>query len=256
VSRRTRKKSVGILKEYKLNVRFLTFTGMALIGSLTLSGCGGGGSSSSPSNLVSFWPGNGNYDDVAGGNNGTPFGGVTFAAGENGQAFSFNGTTGRVAVPDSPSLELTHSLAITAWIKIAGYSSPHGDILMRGDDRSGFDPYKMYVTSTGALTFAVGNAAGTEVDLTSTSNIPLNTWTFVSGSIDDATGVMSVYINGVLSGTTTTTVRPFAALDPTENPGLGIGNVQSGNYSFYFNGLIEEVKLYNSAAPAAAVPTP
>src|SRR5262249_47652088 len=47
-----------------------------------------------PAGLVSWWPGDGNTDDVVGGNIGTALGGVTFGAGEVGQAFNFNGIDG------------------------------------------------------------------------------------------------------------------------------------------------------------------
>src|SRR5258706_1025271 len=40
----------------------------------------------------SWWPGDGNATDLVAGNNGTLVGGVTFAQGEVGQAFSFNGS--------------------------------------------------------------------------------------------------------------------------------------------------------------------
>ena len=44
--------------------------------------------------------------------------------------------------------------------------------------------------------------------------------------------------------------EPFGALDPTQNPGLGIGGLQSSNPNLgpeYFNGLIDEVRLSNTA---------
>ena len=44
-----------------------------------------------PPGMVAWWPGEGNANDIRGGNNGTPQGGVTFPAGEVGQAFSFDG---------------------------------------------------------------------------------------------------------------------------------------------------------------------
>src|SRR5262249_14080018 len=60
-----------------------------------------------PPGLVSWWPGDGNANDIQDGNNGTLQGGATFAAGKVGQAFSFDGASGSVVVPDSPSLDVT-----------------------------------------------------------------------------------------------------------------------------------------------------
>jgi hypothetical protein len=47
-----------------------------------------------PPNIISWWPAEGNANDLEGNNNGTLEGSTTFAAGEVGQAFSFNGVNG------------------------------------------------------------------------------------------------------------------------------------------------------------------
>ena len=65
---------------------------------------------SPPPGLVAWWPGEGNANDIAGNNNGTPYNGVGFASGEVGEAFMFNGTNSYVEVPDSPALRLTNQL--------------------------------------------------------------------------------------------------------------------------------------------------
>ena len=53
-----------------------------------------------PSGLVSWWPGEGNANDIMGNNNGFLQGGMSFTAGEVGQAFNFDGTSGYVSIPD------------------------------------------------------------------------------------------------------------------------------------------------------------
>jgi hypothetical protein len=54
-----------------------------------------------PSGIVAWWDGEGNANDRTGTNNGTIIGGVTFAPGEVGQAFAFDGTTGYVDTGDA-----------------------------------------------------------------------------------------------------------------------------------------------------------
>jgi hypothetical protein len=71
----------------------------------------------------------------------------------------------------------------------------------------------------------------------------------VAGSLDGGSGVLAVYVNGTLGDSIVTGSRPLAVLDPTQMPGLGIGNVQSSNYSQYFNGLIDEVRISDQALP-------
>ena len=54
-----------------------------------------------PPGLVGWWAGEGNASDSAGTNNGALYGGMSFAAGEVGQAFSFDGSSGYVEMPAS-----------------------------------------------------------------------------------------------------------------------------------------------------------
>src|SRR5262249_39836645 len=67
-----------------------------------------------PSGLVDWWTGDGNNPttapDIAGNNAGSLNGGVTYAPGEAGNAFSFNGASNRsnyVNIPDAASLNST-----------------------------------------------------------------------------------------------------------------------------------------------------
>src|SRR5262249_55983069 len=57
-----------------------------------------------PPGLVSWWPGDGNANDIRGGNNGTLQNGATFATGLVAQAFSFDGTDQFVQVPDNANI--------------------------------------------------------------------------------------------------------------------------------------------------------
>jgi len=198
--------------------------------------------------LVSYWPADGNFLDVVGGNNGTPVGGVSFAPGEAGSAFAFDGMSGRVFVPDSPSLAISGSIAMSAWVLFNGIpdGSFASQILFRGDDNNGLDPYYLAVNYQNYVAFHICNGP---LIAEITGPIPLGTWTFVAASLDNNTGIMQLYVNGEVVAFQRSGIRPFADLDPDANPGVGIGNVQSGNYSAYFNGSIDEVRLYNTAGP-------
>src|SRR6266487_7197793 len=68
-----------------------------------------------PSGLVSWWPGDGNANDIVDGNHGSISGGVTFVPGKVLDAFNFDGT-GFVQIPDSRSLEPAQ-ITIDAWIR-------------------------------------------------------------------------------------------------------------------------------------------
>lgn len=198
--------------------------------------------------LVSYWPGDGNYEDVVGGNNGTPVGGTGFGTGRFGQAFTFDGSTGRIFVPDSQSLAITGSIAISAWVLTNGIpaGSFASQILFRGDDRNGLDPYTLDLVYDNYVDFHLCDGSYT-ADIT--GPIILGGWNFVAASEDAKSGVMSLYINGEKVAFQHTEIQPFGPLDPNSNPGVGIGNVQSANYNEYFQGSIEDVRLYNTPGP-------
>jgi len=74
----------------------------------------------------------------------------------------FDGSSQRVFVADSASLQLTHSLTIEAFIMARPLlgSEIGGNILFRGDDRIGLDPYRLTLQFTGDLLFQVVDASG------------------------------------------------------------------------------------------------
>jgi len=192
--------------------------------------------------VVSHWTADNTAVDSVGTNNGTLVSGATYSAGQVGQAFKFDGVNDRVQAVDSASFKLTQSLTIEAWIRIDAFPSvDHGEILFRGDDRGGLDPYSLATEPNGSLRFLISSDINGGASVQAVA--PLGQFVHVAATLDDATGAMKLYENGVLMSQITTTIRPFADLDPASNPGIGIGN--DGGYpntphNFPFNGLIDE----------------
>jgi hypothetical protein len=202
---------------------------------------------------VSWWTGDNTAADLKGLNNAT-LTNVTYATGEVGQAFSFNGTNSWAALGDPPSLAFTASFTIEGWIKVNGLPTNYnfGSIMFRGDDRGGLDPYQLVITKTGDLQFGIASypSGGASVE----AAIPLGQFVHVAATLDDATGAMTLYENGAVVAQTVTPFRPFGPLDPTQQPGVGIGNSNAlSNYDVPFNGLIDELAVYNRALTAGEV---
>ena len=57
-----------------------------------------------PPNIVSWWPGDGNANDIRGSSNGTLQNGAWFAAGKVGQAFSFSSDGDGAVIPHNNNL--------------------------------------------------------------------------------------------------------------------------------------------------------
>ena len=69
-------------------------------GTVTLSGSAGPCCAPAPAGMIAWWKGEGDATDSADDHNGT-VNGTTFASGEVGQAFTFDGTDDSVSIPDS-----------------------------------------------------------------------------------------------------------------------------------------------------------
>ncbi len=198
--------------------------------------------------VVAAWSAENTAVDSAGGNNGTLFNGANYVAGQMGQAFSLDGINDRINVADSPSLKLTQSLTIEGWIKVNAAPTLQGAIILfRGDDRGGLDPYQLSLQPGAALKFQVQSL--TETASVSTP-VPIGQFVHVAATLDHRYDTMSIYLNGTLMSQITTAVRPFGDLDLASNPGIGIGS--HGGYpttphNFLFNGLIDELKVYDHA---------
>jgi Concanavalin A-like lectin/glucanases superfamily len=172
-----------------------------------------------------------------------------------------------VFVPDNPAFDLTQSLTIEAYFNVAAIPNVAGAIVYRGDSRPGLDPYFMTVqtgaNNTKTIQFGFYNAANQETSLF--APLPgLNQWVFAAGVLDNSTGDMSLYVNGSLASSLTTTSRPLGPLDPDVAGGLAIGAypVTTFGDAASFDGLIDEVQISNTALTpsqfldATSVPEP
>ncbi len=145
---------------------------------------------------------------------------------------------------------MTGSFTIDAYVKVlslAPTAQLGGQILFRGDDRGGLDPYYLSVNSDGNIRFHIEDATGVAVNVE--APITVAAFVHVTASLDASSGAMRLYLDGVLVAQSTTAIRPFHDLDATTHPGIGIGNAQSqpvSSYHYPFHGLIDELKVYNS----------
>jgi PKD repeat protein len=199
-----------------------------------------------PPNVVSWWPGDGNANDITDNNHGTLLKGATFNYGKVGQAFKFDGIDDLVSIPDSDNLKLTKSFSIDAWIYVESFPAPsveHGQIIFRGDNRLFKDPYYLCTQYNRYLRFHI-ESTSTLVNLE--APIQSGQWVFVAATLDDATDAMKIYLDGALAAQTTTKTRPFRNLYSSRNPGIGIGNhaLATGQP---FHGLIDELEVFERA---------
>jgi glucose/arabinose dehydrogenase len=175
------------------------------------------------------------------GNTGTLSGATWTTAGKFGRALSFNGTSNWVTVADADSLDLSTGMTLEAWVRpvaLSGWTT----VVMK--ERTGGLAYTLYASDNTGRPPAGYIRRSSDVRAVGTSAIPLNAWTHLASTYDGAN--LRVYVNGALAGTTAVT----GAVGATTSPLRIGGNAVWGEY---FNGLIDEVRVYNRALSAAEV---
>jgi chitodextrinase len=179
--------------------------------------------------------------DVSGsGNNGTIANATWTTAGKYGNALVFNGTTALVTINDSASLDLTKAMTLEAWVNPSVVSSAWRDVVYKGDDNyylEGTSPSVGVPCGAGRFGTAHVGAFGRVV-------LALNTWTHLATSYDGTT--LRFYVNGVQVSSRAQT----GAIVTSNNP-LQIGG--DSLYGHYFQGMIDEVRVYDTALTAAQI---
>lgn len=219
---------------------------------------------------VAWWKADNDTRDELGRANGTVHAGVRFGEGVHGSAFIFDGTpTGGISIPDVSPLHITGSMTMDVWVRVDAFPSPAkraAMILFRGDRRDAYDPYYLSVLSSGKIRWAIDQSDTRRVAVDATAGGPVsgssvptnigleavikpNRWTHVTATLNDDTGEMRLYLNGVLAAHQTTPIRPLSELEPDQSPGIAIGN-HSGlphpRTDYAFVGGVDDLKIYNA----------
>src|SRR5271166_1095067 len=181
--------------------------------------------------------------DVSGnGNNGTITNATWSTAGKYGGALSFNGKSSTVTINNSPSLDLTTGMTLEAWVNPTTVSSAWRDVIYKGNDN-----YWLEATSTNnKLPGAGGTFGGADVATYGTSALATKTWTFLTETYDGAT--LRLYVNGVQVSSMAQTGNILTSTNALQIGGDSI-------YGQYFNGLIDNVRIYNTALTQSQIQT-
>jgi hypothetical protein len=185
-------------------------------------------------------------DSSGNGNTGTISGAARVASqAGHGNALSFNGTTDIVNVADSASLKLTTGMTLEAWVHPASLSATVAStVLLKQDITTGLS-YALYANDPPNPSAYIRTGTTTPV-VNATTNLPLNTWTHIAATYDGAT--MSFYVNGALVASHAQTGAigtSFVQLT------IG-GNTVFGNGE-HFNGLLDDIRIYNVALNEAQI---
>ena len=180
------------------------------------------------------------------GNHGTISGATRTTAGRFGGALSFDGVNDWVTVADAASLDLTNRLTIEAWVFPTALNSEETVVLK---EASGALVYALYGDNGAQRPGAFVRIAGTTGSSTSalgSAVLPLNGWTHLAMTYDGAQ--LRLFVNGTLVRIVVRTGLMANSAGPLRIGGNAI-------WSEFFNGRIDEVRIYNRALTASEILT-
>jgi len=222
---------------------------LAILGFLVI--CGSVLGSEPNQGLIAHWKLDGNANDSVGSNHGTLMNGPAWTTAQIDGALSFDGFNDYVDCGNDSTLDITNSLTISAWVKL---DTTVGNRLIVGkDDNTGGRAYDLY--------FLNSTEFGIEVHKTDTSSTRLDSgglhpttgqWCHVVGTYEyvaDGTSIMKLYVNGTPDKNLSNAVGPIQATTAE----LNIGRRSFSGAEAYFNGTIDDVRIYNRALSAGEV---
>lgn len=168
---------------------------------------------------------------------------TTPSAGKYGNAPSFNGSSQYFSVADNAAFDFTTQLTVEAWVNMSAVGTGYKGIVSRwatGVSDSSFLLYKSGNAESNQWQFLISNGSGLVV---AQGGAAATGWTHLVGTYDGS--YVKIYVNGKLAAQSAGAITiQNTALD------LEIGRFNASNY---FDGLIDDVKIYSSARTADQV---
>ncbi len=209
--------------------------------------------------LTGSWPGDGVANDASGFADAEVNGGVTYAPGRVGQAFSLDGQTGAVAMAydshNHPGWPSTSSVAL--WVKFRddGKSGAFARDIPVFDQTTGdhdtLRRWQLFKTSGNRFALCLidtdgrGCEVGRPTRLESSTIVRPDTWYHLA-AVDALNGDIALFVDGIRESSRSTAIHP-------PGPGSRLVLGSDAARGVFLNGLIDEVFLYQRALTDAEV---
>lgn len=181
----------------------------------------------------------GTTTDAINGNVGTVNGATWTSDAHDGSALSFDGLNDVVTVPDDASLSPTNEITVTVWAKgtAANWANVDTAFVYKYLEY-GIGPWTATKPNSSYLKTMIRTAAspGSQQIVYNYAPVPVSNWHFYTLSYDGST--LRNYIDGVLQNTYSVSGAPNTA---------GTVELRIGRWSGYFEGVIDDVRIYKRA---------
>ena len=203
--------------------------------------------------LVVYYPFDGNSDDKSGNENHGFVSGAQLTVdrfGQENRAYKFDGIDDKIIIPDNPALDIVDEITLAAWVKVENYGGGEGIISkVWTNSRS---PWELGI-DTGTKRFRFMGGADYRKNLfhvIDNGTIELDQWYHIVGTASN--GVALLYINGIEA---TSENYSGSFWENEYDVFIGTRWTQDQRYHHYFNGTIDDVRIYNYALSESEIQT-
>ncbi len=164
----------------------------------------------------------------------------------------FDGTDDHVSIVDSSSFSFPNvSFTVGAWVNPSVSPDDYDAVIGKWNNQAPATKEWLFRFGVGdTVEFRLIDSTNTGIGRSTTITVPTGQWTHILGTYDGTTANsngVKIYINGVRADTTNIGTSFNGMSDTTSKLFLGmVENTVSGNESS-FNGLIDDVRIYNYA---------
>jgi hypothetical protein len=209
-----------------------------------------------PPGLVALWTGNGNGNDSVGTNNAIVPEGVICALAKVGEGFSFDGNASGLTVPASPDLNVGAGSGLTLACWIAPTSVCTQEPLMEWAGNGGSYGAHFWISLHSEGFGGAGCLYANLVDTAGCYHFFVSPLNIVQAGIpqqvvltyDKASGVGKMYYNGSLVSSVN-----LGSFTPMTDKELLIGERRHGGEDVHYQGLINNISIYNRALSASEI---
>jgi uncharacterized repeat protein (TIGR03803 family) len=166
--------------------------------------------------------------------------GAKYVAGRFGRALKFNGNNDWVTIADDDDLDLRNALTIEAWVNPDRVSSWRTVVIK---ERSDSQAYALYASEDTPEPSGYVNISGDYKGVRGT-RLPIGVWSHVAVTYNGSH--LRFYVNGVEVNRRSVSGRIVSGNGPLRIGGNSI-------WGEYFDGMIDEVRIYGSAISAADI---
>ena len=165
--------------------------------------------------------------------------------GKIGKCYSF-GSSKRITVSQPANLSTT-AASLSCWVNLSAWGSSYDSLVNLSTGTGWNDTRLAFVRNDTANRIGFCVANGSTYNFTvMTSDLPLNTWTHLTGTFDGST--IKIYVNGVLNNSAATTFNSLVYSSAV----LNLGSWSNGN-NYPITGKLNDVRVYSHCLSAKEV---